>query len=216
MDTAKKPQTEKEPISTYDGEDEPMQNSISDELLDNLEDDPQDPDQEPEQKFYSADQVAILLCSETINHILIEQPMSPLKAQRLTEARNFMLYQNNLVEFIPEVQKRMMDERIQAEQEQQRAMEEEIAVQYRDQPQQPLQPQPVAPAPEPAKPEQKVPMMKEGLDAITAKLGHIDDGVMETVKPPEPTGIDKLLGRFSKPKPDEKVLKTEHQPESMG
>jgi hypothetical protein len=212
MDTAKKPQTEKEPQSTYDGEDEPIQNSISDELLDNLEDDPQDPDQEPEQKFYSADQVAILLCSETINHILIEQPMSPLKAQRLTEARNFMLYQNNLVEFIPEVQKRMMDERIQAEQEQQRAMEEEIAIQYRNQPQQPQQS--AAPA-EPAKPEQKVPM-KEGLDAITAKLGHIDDGVMEMVKPPEPTGIDKLLGRFSKPKPDEKVLKTEHQPESMG
>jgi hypothetical protein len=91
-------------------------------------------------------------------------------------------------------------------------MEEEIAIQYRNQPQQPVQSVPIA---EPAKPEQKVPM-KEGLDAITAKLGHIDDGVMETVKPPEPTGIDKLLGRFSKPKPDEKVLKTEHQPESMG
>ena len=213
MDVAKKPQTEKELQSTYDGEEEPTQNSISDELLDNLEDDPIDPDQEPEQKFYSADQVAILLCSETINHILIEQPMSPLKAQRLTEARNFMLYQNNLVEFIPEVQKRMMDERIQAEQEQQRAMDEEIAIQYRNQPQQPQQQQ-TAPV-EPAKSDQKVPM-KEGLDAITAKLGHIDDGVMETVKPAEPTGIDKLLGRFSKPKPDEKVLKMEHQPESMG
>ena len=214
MDAAKKPQTEKELQSTYDGEEEPIQNSISDELLDNLEDDPIDPDQEPEQKFYSADQVAILLCSETINHILIEQPMSPLKAQRLTEARNFMLYQNNLVEFIPEVQKRMMDERIQAEQEQQRAMDEEIAIQYRNQPQQPQQQQPAAVA-EPAKSDQKVPI-KEGLDAITAKLGHIDDGVMEMVKPAEPTGIDKLLGRFSKPKPDEKVLKMEHQPESMG
>jgi hypothetical protein len=219
---------------------EKLQSEVDSQQID--DDDLYEADQQQDgQKTYTADQMLIIQCAETINNILQDVPLSRIKATRLVEARNYLLYLMNLVEFIPEVmEQRLMEQAEKIKDEKPTSAGQQQPTMKQQQPTPSAKPKPpvksneviqdsadyfdddddistvVDNLVEPEKPKKS----ESDLEIISKKMKAIDspEGLL-TKKEPEKVpdkGLKRFIPTFGKKKPIDRDVSDDHQPTSMG
>ena len=154
--------------------------------------------EQPQEKYYSLDQVTLILCAENIGHIISENPLSPLKIRRLQETQTALYILGGLPEFLP-----------------QRQVPPE---------QQPPEQPPVDEADEGLVQDSGIALNaeekeSESMEKLSQKLDAIKSGdMMEQPEPEKPDeGIDKYIPKILKGKKEEQPqVKEKHSPITVG
>jgi len=176
----------------------------------------------PQPKVYDGEQVLGIIWSENVTNILSEIQLPVLKAERLKQMRDYLLYHLDLAELIPSANPQQQqagypqsqqpvarrypvqepsEESIETEQETEYENEIDTVVDNL------VEPEPVKRA-------------DQDLDMISKKMKAIDspDGLLnkEEEKPKEASGFKRFLPTFGKKKPIDRDVSDDHQPISMG
>jgi chaperonin cofactor prefoldin len=159
--------------------------------------------QRPVARSYTFDQIQILLCCETINHVLAEFDLSDPKAVRLRMAREYLLHLGDLKEFLPQQQPQYQQEEEYPEREDENDnpfMDGDLAGGESDDGELP--------------PVERT--SKEDIEEINKKMASLKQE--EAVKSAEKgkTGIEKIKDFISKKNNPEAKLDSSMQSESMG